>query len=201
MQKLNKKGFTLIELLAVIIILGLLMAIAIPSVTRYIDQSRRNTLANTIGNYINAAVTGMNNQDYNFNAARANYTATSAEVGVYMENTLYAIPIGCIDLEKGGSNPFGAWGNGSYVLVSYTEGKGYTYGFMFRDMANHYMLPTISTGIDAQKIVTGATTDVVEFTGAALPTNLSAAITTAFGAKTAYAVSYCATDEATLFRR
>ena len=32
-MKMNKKGFTLIELLAVIIILGVLMIIAIPSVT------------------------------------------------------------------------------------------------------------------------------------------------------------------------
>ena len=30
----NEKGFTLVELLAVIVILGLLMAIAIPSVTK-----------------------------------------------------------------------------------------------------------------------------------------------------------------------
>lgn len=37
-MKKNNKGFTLIELLAVIVILGLLMAIAIPSVTRYITQ-------------------------------------------------------------------------------------------------------------------------------------------------------------------
>ena len=45
----NKKGFTLIELLAVIVILGLLMAIAIPSVTKYITESRKKTLTTTIG--------------------------------------------------------------------------------------------------------------------------------------------------------
>ena len=38
---MNKKGFTLIELLAVIIILGILMLIAIPSVTNYINNSRQ----------------------------------------------------------------------------------------------------------------------------------------------------------------
>ena len=40
----NNKGFTLIELLAVIIILGILMIIAIPSVTKYITDSRKNSL-------------------------------------------------------------------------------------------------------------------------------------------------------------
>ena len=56
----NKKGFTLIELLAVIVILGLLMAIAIPSVTKYITESRKKTLTTTIGNYIGALVNDVN---------------------------------------------------------------------------------------------------------------------------------------------
>ena len=43
----KKKGFTLIELLAVIIILGVIMLIAIPSVTRYISDSRKNSYIDT----------------------------------------------------------------------------------------------------------------------------------------------------------
>ena len=45
----NKKGFTLIELLAVIIILGVLMALAIPSMTHFqifiLFQKLENTLS------------------------------------------------------------------------------------------------------------------------------------------------------------
>ena len=40
----KKNGFTLIELLAVIIILGILMIIAVPAVTKYINDSRKYTL-------------------------------------------------------------------------------------------------------------------------------------------------------------
>ena len=40
MKKTNKKGITLIELLAVIVILGVIMAIAIPSMTGYIANSK-----------------------------------------------------------------------------------------------------------------------------------------------------------------
>lgn len=60
----NKKGFTLIELLAVIVILGLLMAIAIPSVTKYITQSRKKTVVSTMSNYIGAMVNDINDLTY-----------------------------------------------------------------------------------------------------------------------------------------
>ena len=131
----NKKGFTLIELLAVIVILGLLMSIAIPSVTKYITQSRKKTLATSIGEYINALVTEVNDGEYRFSD------------GKY----IYAVPIECIPLEKGGTNPFGEWIQSNdeywaYVLVQYdNESFNYRYGFTFKDSAGYGMYPKTTT--------------------------------------------------------
>lgn len=43
----NKKGFTLIELLAVIVILAILLAFAIPKVNGYINNSRKDSFYDT----------------------------------------------------------------------------------------------------------------------------------------------------------
>jgi len=138
--KKNKKGFTLIELLAVIVILGLLMAIAIPSVTRYITQSRKKTAVSTIGNYISAVVNEVNDLEYTF-------TGT---------NTIYAVPIECISIERGGKSPFGEWLQANdaywaYVLVQYDElSSSYTYGFTFKDSAGYGIYPMSEAKIDTK---------------------------------------------------
>ncbi len=44
----NKKGFTLVELLAVIVILGVILAIAIPTVTGLIDMQKRSSFESTV---------------------------------------------------------------------------------------------------------------------------------------------------------
>ena len=147
MKKMNKKGFTLIELLAVIVILGLLMAIAIPSVTKYITQSRKKTLTNTMGNYIAALTTEVNNLSYTFTGS----------------NTIYAVPIECIALERGGTDPFGSWypassTNWAYVLVQYDDAtSSYTYGFTFKDTAGYGIYPTASHKLNegGKQILTG----------------------------------------------
>lgn len=55
MKKLNNKGFTLIELLAVIVILGVIMLIAIPSVSKIIANSRENTYKSSAQTLISGA--------------------------------------------------------------------------------------------------------------------------------------------------
>ena len=52
---MKKKGFTLVELLAVIVILSLVLVIAVPSVNRYIKQSKEKTYNTQISTIIEAA--------------------------------------------------------------------------------------------------------------------------------------------------
>lgn len=56
-MKRNNKGFTLIELLAVIVILAILVAIAIPSVTKYLNDARQGSMENEAAELVTAART------------------------------------------------------------------------------------------------------------------------------------------------
>lgn len=54
-MKSKKKGFTLIELLAVIVILGVLLAIAVPSVAKYLSESKKRTYVSNAMTYATTA--------------------------------------------------------------------------------------------------------------------------------------------------
>ena len=115
----NKNGFTLIELLAVIIILGILMIIAIPSVTRYISDSRKSAYVNTAKEVISATRNLVN----------------SGELEMYDTDVTYYIPNSCIKVENGekAKSPYGEFiDDKTYVVVTYT-GSGYEYYWVSLD--------------------------------------------------------------------
>ena len=107
----NKNGFTLIELLAVIIILGILMIIAIPSVTKYISDSRKNSYVDSAKEIIGSARNLVN----------------SGELEMYDTDATYYIDVNCIKTENAMKSPYGDFvKEGAYVVVTY-DGKGYDY--------------------------------------------------------------------------
>jgi len=121
----NEKGFTLIELLAVIIILGILMLVAIPSVTTYINSSRKSAYVDTAQQYIKGAVNLVNQ---------------GKKVRFYEENTLLLIPVGhddtysMLQLESGGQSPYNSVWYFAYVGVTYNN-ESYDYYFTAVDQS------------------------------------------------------------------
>ena len=116
---MKNKGFTLIELLAVIIILGILMLIAIPSVTNYINNSRKNTYLTTVDELIKGTMAKTN----------------SGELDIHETKTTYYVPCTCIDLENGkAKSPYGEF-DAAYVIVTF-DGKKYNYYFTGKDVQN-----------------------------------------------------------------
>jgi prepilin-type N-terminal cleavage/methylation domain-containing protein len=137
MKKMNKKGFTLIELLAVIIILGVLLLIAVPSVSKYINQSKEKTYATNLSSFVDAVRNDVN-------AYSEGYTLSS--------NEYLVVPFVCIDLEKGDNtkSPFGEYDKlRSYVTVQSTD-TGFIYEVAAADNTSHGIALTASSSIPKQ---------------------------------------------------
>lgn len=136
MKKLNSKGFTLIELLAVITILGILMLVAIPAISRTIENSRRSTFADTTLLYIDAVRTAVTADEVK--CGGTDVSSITADTWYYVE----------IDgpgdwLQSGGKSPWNKDMTGFVgIKRSYnatTNTTKYTFGAQLVDSAGHGM--------------------------------------------------------------
>ena len=143
----NKKGFTLIELLAVIVILGVIMVIAVPAVTKYIDKSRKDSFVSSAEMYINAVQTKVSNGDIN--------VPDGETEKIYINN---------IDLQKGGKSPYGVGYDPlkSYVGVT-NDGDDYSYTIVLVDTKGNCIPKTSLKDLDSS-LVASSCTEVVGIT-------------------------------------
>lgn len=56
MKKMNQKGFSLVELLGTIVLLGIIMLIAVPSVTQFLGKSKTTYYQSTLDNIESATI-------------------------------------------------------------------------------------------------------------------------------------------------
>jgi len=118
MKRLNSRGFSYIEMLAVIVIIGMFLLIAIPSISRILTQSRKQAYLDSIliqKNVVEAAI-------------------TSDKYYVYDKETVYYFDYKMFDESNTkGKSPFGDWVD-CYVVVTY-DGK-----------VNHFYWTGLDTG-------------------------------------------------------
>jgi prepilin-type N-terminal cleavage/methylation domain-containing protein len=115
---MNKKGFTLIEILSVIVILSIIMIIAVPAVSEYIAEKRKES-------YVLAA------KDNIFSVQRA---ITNQEIVFKDKDKVLYVPYQCIESESGENNsPNGSFTD-AFVVVTY-DGFEYKYYWTSSDTA------------------------------------------------------------------
>ena len=137
----NKKGFTLIELLAVIIILALLVLIAVPSVSAYINNSRKKAFVANAKTVLKGAIADINSGKYD----------------VYDVDTTYYIPAKCFETETGGeTSSFGGDWDKQYVAVTY-DGDGFDYYYTSVDSTKNGAYLVYGDLLDESFIKTGIT--------------------------------------------
>lgn len=122
MKKLNAKGFTLIELLAVITIMGILMMVAIPTVSRTIENSRKDTFLDTANQYVNGVKNMWASDTLNCSGygepTTTSYVSSAVPEGLYyveINTTSSSVPV---LLEQGGKSSWGSRDVAGYIVIA-----------------------------------------------------------------------------------
>lgn len=121
----NNEGFTLIELLAVITIMGILMMVAIPTVSRTIENSRKDTFVDTAKKYSDSVSAMWSGDGLSCTTVEGvSYNSSAAPTGTYyvmIDTTSSSVPV---LLEQGGKSSWGSRQVKGYVKVVVSEQTG-----------------------------------------------------------------------------
>ena len=146
----DKKGFTLIEIIAVIVILGIIMLIAVPSVTNQILLSKKNAYATNVKSFLESADSSYREKHY----------------GDYLEDReiivapLDSLKMDVDDLQK---SPFGAYDkNRSYIVIKPTTNNFKSYAIV-RDAASYGIVGVSYEDISKDSIKNTAASTIQNF--------------------------------------
>ena len=166
-KNLKSAGFTLIELLAVITIMGILMMVAIPSVSRTIENSRRDTFADVAKQYINTVRDAVLADELTCDTGENAQSVGATPDGLYYYRIDTTAP-GTKDLmESGGKSSWSnaeiqgyvAWYKKTTQATASANGKTQTtYATLLVDAGQHGLDRfTLETDISRSKVTTAAT--------------------------------------------
>ena len=152
----NKKGFTLIELLAVIVIMGILLMVAIPAVSRIIENSRKDSLVTIAKEYMNAVRNSWESDTL--------LCGSEDRVSSSMDEGNYYVLIDTTSesteqlLDQGGKSPWGNRDLKGYVRVNITtnakEQRVTKYYIAIAD-GTHGIYDNLSSPIEADDLARG----------------------------------------------
>lgn len=132
----KKNGFTLIEILAVIIILGILLVIAVPSVSKYINDSRKEAYITTITNYSKSYL-----------GIKLDQKPTKGQALV--------VPLEAIPMENGpAKSPFGDFDFEKSYFVAVNELSGYIFYIFCIDSSGYNLYSEDVTNLNVDMLNT-----------------------------------------------
>ncbi len=187
-KNLRSAGFTLIELLAVITILGILMMVAIPSVSRTIENARRDTFADVAKEYVNQVRNAVLADELNCGTGTNVQSVGATPDGVYYYE-IDTTSTGTTDLmESGGKSSWSnaeikgyvAWKKETKTTSGTNTKTTTTYATLLVDAGEHGIETfTLEKDISRSKVTTAASTNKYANAISGISTTVGA--TTAFG--------------------
>ena len=143
----NKKGFTLIELLAVIVILGVILAIVIPRVSQYITNSRKGGFASTGQIFIDSVRHDATEQDYPMPVNKNDVTIVTLDKASLQKSK-----------EKSSFGGDYVYSNSYVIILNVSDGTNpeYKYFFAAQDTKNYAIPLTLEAELDSSDVIANA---------------------------------------------